>query len=111
MYPLIGKKVVIDYENAKFTLNFASSSVMMFEGNMGDVPAKDVVEYKSILVEKGVYMLYWFEPISKMLVTQVQNLNNFRVYTNIVSLVTTEFFSLKGKMTVKTTENTTNAQA
>ena len=100
MYPLIGKKVFIDYDHSKYNVTYLDATVMKIDGSMGDNPVRGVVEYKSLIVDKNVYMLFWFEEFSKMLVTQVQNINTLKVYTNIVNVVTSEFFHLRGKMTI-----------
>lgn len=105
MYPLIGKKVFIDYDHSKYNVTYLDATVMKIDGAMGENPVRGVVEYKSVLIDKNVYMLFWFEEFSKMLVTQVQNINTLKVYTNIVNLVTSEFFHLRGKMTVMKNES------
>lgn len=100
MYPLVGKNIYIDYEVAKFNLSFINTNILKFEGNWGDSQVTDIVEYTTVLVAKNIYMVYWYERNTQHLVTQVQNLSNLRVYTNIVSLKTAEFFHLKGKISI-----------
>ena len=99
MYPYINKKLYFAYEDSKFVLWFVNGSILKIEGSLGDTEVSEIVEYVAILVEKNVYQVYWFEPKSKHLVVQVQNFNNMRVYSNVVNMVTTEFFHMKGKMT------------
>ncbi|QIH04963.1 hypothetical protein [Dasineura jujubifolia toursvirus 2a] len=105
MYPLIGKNVYVDYGFSKFLLKFVDETVLKIEGMLGDKEVKEIVEYSTVLVDNGIYMVYWFEPVAKTLVTQTQNLNNMRVYSNILILPTTEFFHYKGKLTIMKEEN------
>lgn len=105
MYPLIGKKVFIDYDHSKYNVNYLDATVMKIDGSFGDTPVRGVVEYKSVLVDKNIYMVFWFEEFSKMSVTQVQNFNTLKVYTNIVNVVTSEFYHLRGKMTIMKNNN------
>lgn len=95
MYPLIGYNIFIDYEDVKYEVEYINDHVLKFKGPT----TNEIVEYVTVLVDKNIYLLYWYEPMSKNLVSQVQNLKTMTVYSNVVNLVTTNFYHYKGKIT------------
>lgn len=100
MHPLIGKKAFIKYDLAGFNVDFLNESALQIDGMFGNEKRTELVEYTSVMIDKNIYLVHWFEPISKVFVSQVQNFNNFKVYSNLLNLGTSEFFHMKGKITI-----------
>lgn len=101
MYPYTGKSVFIDYNSAKFTVKYVNDHVLKFEGQWGeDKIVPQLVEYKIVTIATNVYMIYWFEQLTNTFVTQIQNLETNRVYSNILNLNTSTFTHLKGKLII-----------
>lgn len=101
MYPFINKRLYVNFGDYKLIYSFPASTIIRVEGT-DEKTGQTIVEicdFYNILVETNVYLLYWFEPVSKTMVSEVHNLNSMRAYSNRVSL-TGSFLHSKGKIRV-----------
>lgn len=84
MYPFKNNSIFIDYGNIIFKNTFDSSNRMKFVQVAGNQIGKtDIVTYNFQEIHRNIFMLWWDEPHTGDYVTQIQNLNNMTVYTNI----------------------------
>ncbi|MDN3694731.1 MBL fold metallo-hydrolase [Chryseobacterium tructae] len=83
-YPVIGKKVEVDFGAVKFLLDFKDNKTMTFTGTAGSsINSTDTVEYTAVEVAKNIFMVYWHEPHLGFNVTHIQDYNKNIVYSNI----------------------------
>ncbi len=83
-YPVIGRRVEVDFGGVKFLLDFKDHKTMTFTGTDGSSKnSTDTVEYTAVEVAKNIFMVYWHEPHLGFNVTHIQDYNKNIVYSNI----------------------------
>ncbi|MGC5746634.1 MoaF-related domain-containing protein [Chryseobacterium sp. NFX27] len=99
-YPVIGKKVEVDFGTLKFILDFKDNREMSFTGVSGIGKGNtDTVQYTAVEVAKNVFMVYWHEPKLGSNVTHIQDYNKNIIYTNIAE-PNGSFTHLKGTLKI-----------
>ena len=99
-YPVIGKKVEVDFGTLKFILDFKDNREMSFTGVSGIGKGNtDTVQYTAVEVAKNVFMVYWHEPKLGSNVTHIQDYKKNIIYTNIAE-PNGSFTHLKGTLKI-----------
>lgn len=98
MYPFLKKTISVNYPNdgSEFRMNFVDDLNLEIIGNLGTEYIDEEVDYTCKPIGDEVYILSWFEPVSKYYVVQVQNLKTYSVFNNLVNLNTKMSYQIEG---------------
>jgi len=99
-FPLKGKLAEIKFGDTSALLNFKDAQTLSIVGKSGAFKdISETVSYTAIKIRPHVYMVYWYEPVSKINVVHIEDFERGIVYTNVTYPDQT-FMHLKGSIKI-----------